>query len=264
MGVTGREITVSGETYSVCSSELAAKRGKNMKRKLGLLVLVALFLVGCSGYEQVMVPPKVQIGGGNTVAVLFLDNFTNDYAISYEVEQQILRTLSEYYRVITPEEAEWALVRLGLLRGQSPDRDQAIRLGQMLGVDALVMGELSGYFAPLTQTQPYPAKERNNDRGVRGYDWEIGQNTRVMVSFTGRVMETRGGNVIHRVRAQGEGSTNTKKTIGWWPDGKEPGAWHIPLPHQGDVPVVRQSAVRQAVSQFTEDLMPTYYWRRVD
>jgi hypothetical protein len=261
---TGREMIVAGEINNMLSSESAVKRGKKMKRKLGLLVLLALLLAGCAGYEQVMVPPKVQVGGGNTVAVLFFDNFTNDYSISYEVEQQIMRTLSEYYRVITPEEAEWALVRLGLLRGQSPDRDQAIRLGQMLGVDALVMGELSGYFAPVTQTEPYPAKEKYNDKGVRGYDWEIGQNTRVMVSFTGRVMETRGGNVIHRVRAQGEGSTNSKKTIGWWPDGKQPGFWNIPGPHQNDVPIVRQTAVRQAVSQFTEDLMPTYYWRRVD
>ncbi|HBN96118.1 MAG TPA: hypothetical protein DDZ66_07440, partial [Firmicutes bacterium] len=137
-----------------------------MKRRLGFLVLVALLFVGCAGYEREMVPPKVTVGGGNTVAVLFLDNFTGDYALSHEVEQQIMKTLSEYYRVISPEEAEWALVRLGLLRGQSPNRDEAIRLGQMLGVDAVVMGEVSGYFAPVTQTQPYPTKERI-ERGVK-------------------------------------------------------------------------------------------------
>jgi hypothetical protein len=234
-----------------------------MKRRLGFLVLVALLLVGCAGYEREMVPPKVTVGGGNTVAVLFLDNFTGDYALSHEVEQQIMKTLSEYYRVISPEEAEWALVRLGLLRGQSPNRDEAIRLGQMLGVDAVVMGEVSGYFAPVTQTQPYPTKERI-ERGVKGYDWEIDQNTRVMVSFTGRVMDTRGGNVIHRVRAEGEGSTNSKKTIGWFRDGDKPGFWNTPAPHKNDVPYVRQSAIRQAVSQFTQDLMPTYEWHKVD
>lgn len=234
-----------------------------MKRKLGLLVLVALLLVGCASYERAMIPPRVTVGGGNTVAVLFFDNFTSDYGISHEVEQQLIKTLSEYYRVLTPQETEWALVRVGLMRGQSPDRDAAIRLGQLLGVDALVMGEVSGYFAPLTQTQPYPATEAIRS-GVKGFDWEIGQNTRVMVSFTGRVMDTRGGNVIHRVRAEGEYSTNTKKTIGWFRDGEKPGFWNTPAPHNNDIPYVRQTALRNAVSQFTNDLMPTYEWHRVD
>ncbi|MCK9525918.1 MAG: hypothetical protein M0R49_08320 [Limnochordia bacterium] len=235
-----------------------------MKRKLVFLMLVALFLVGCSTYEREMLPPKVHIGGGNTVAVLFLDNFTSDYAISHEVEQQVIRTLSEYYRVISPEEAEWALVRLGLLRGQSPNRDEAIRLGQMLGVDAVVMGEVSGYFAPVTQGQAVPTKERTDSRGVKGYDWEISQNTRVMVSFTGRVMDTRGGNIIHRIRAEGESSTDSKKTIGWFADGDRPGFWSIPSPHNSDIPYVKQSAIRLAVGKFTQDLMPTYEWHKVE
>ena len=58
------------------------------------------------------------------------------------MEQELEKTLSGYYRVLPPAEVEWALVRLGLMRGQSPDPNQAIRLGQMLGVDALVMGEV--------------------------------------------------------------------------------------------------------------------------
>ncbi len=234
-----------------------------MKRRLGLLVLVALLLTGCAGYEREMIPPKVTVGGGNTVAVLFLDNFTGDYALSHEVEQQITRTLSEYYRVIGPDEAEWALVRLGLLRGQSPNRDEAIRLGQMLGVDALVIGEVSGYFAPVTQTQPYPTKERY-ERDVKGYEWEIGQNTKAMVSFLGRVMDTRSGNVIHSVRVEGEGSTDSKKTIGWFRDGTAPSSWNTPSPHRNDIPYVRESAIRQAVGKFTQDLMPTYRWHKVD
>jgi hypothetical protein len=234
-----------------------------MKRKLGLLVLVALLLVGCSSYERVQIPPKVSVGGSNTVAVLFLDNFTDDYAIPHELEQQIIRNLSAYYRVISPEEAEWALVRLGLLRGQSPNRDEAIRLGQMLGVDALVMGEVSAYYAPITQMQPYMAKERE-EKGVKGYEWGIDQNTRVMVTLNGRVMDTRSGNVIHRLRAEGESSTTTKKTIGWYRVGDRPGFWDTPAPHKNDISYVRESAVRQATSQFTQDLMPTYKWVKVE
>ena len=234
-----------------------------MKRKLGLLVLIALLLVGCANYEREQLPPKVTIGGGNTVAVIFLDNFTDDYSISYEVEQRIVQTLSEYYRVVGPEETEWALVRLGLLRGQSPSRDQAIRLGQMLGVDALVMGEVSAYFAPITQTEPYMAKQRVvKDRTE--FEWEVAQNTRVMIGFTGRVMDTRSGNVIHRLRTEGESAVDTKRAIGWFRQNEKPGFWSVPSPHKNDIPSVRQSAIRQAVSRFVQDLMPTYHWVRVD
>ncbi len=235
-----------------------------MKRKLVFLILVSMLLVGCAGYERKMIAPKVYVGGGNTVAVLFLDNFTSDYAISHEVEQEIIRVLSQYYRVLSPEESEWALVRLGLLRGQSPNRDTAIRLGQMLGVDAIIMGEVSGYFAPVTQGQAVPTRESYNAKGVKGYDWEISQNTKAMVSFTGRVMDTRGGNVIHRIRAEGEASTDSRKTIGWFPDGEKPGFWQTPAPHNNDVAYVKQSAIRNAVSQFTQDLMPTYEWYKVE
>ena len=156
-----------------------------MKRKLLLLVVLAALLSGCAGYQRVQHPPRVNLG--STVAVLFFDNFTDDYAISHEVEQELVKTLSGYYRVLPPAEVEWALVRLGLLRGQSPDPNQAIRLGQMLGVDALVMGEVSGYFQPVTQTPPYPTgREMIDERDNKLYQYEYVENTQVMVSFTGR------------------------------------------------------------------------------
>lgn len=239
-----------------------------MKRKLGLLIIVALLLVGCS-MERVMIPPKVTIGGGNTIAVLFFDNFTDDYAISHEVEQELVKTLSGYYRVLEPAEVEWALVRLGLMRGQSPDRDQAIRLGQMLGVDALVVGEVSGYFAPITQTPPYPTgRTRVNERGQIEQQFEFIESTQVLVSFTGRVMDTRSGNVIYRLRAEGQGENDRKEILRfpreWWPENRGPSSWDIPRPSHADIPWVRTTALRNAVSYFVKDLMPTYTWQRVD
>ncbi|NMB01381.1 MAG: hypothetical protein GX971_07695 [Firmicutes bacterium] len=240
-----------------------------MKRKLVLLVVVALFLVGCSGYERVMHPPVVRVGGENTVAVLFFDNFTDDYAISHEVEQELVKKLSEYYRVLDPQEVEWALVRLGLLRGQSPDRDQAVRLGQMLGVDALVMGEVSGYFAPITQTPPYPTgRTQVDNKGQTLQQYEYVESTNVMISFTGRVMDTRAGNTIYRLRAEGKADNNRKEILRfpreWWPANRGPTTWDLPRPSQTDVSWVRQSALRQAVNQFVKDLMPTYSWQKVN
>ncbi len=241
-----------------------------MKRKLILLLLAAVLLSGCASYERVQNPPRVTVGGSNTVAVLFFDNFTDDYAITHEVEQEIVKTLSGYYRVLPPSETEWALVRLGLLRGHSPDRDQAVRLGQMLGVDAVVVGEVSGYFQPVTQTPPYPTGRTKEDKrtGQLLTQYEYLESTKVMVGFTGRVMETRTGNVIHRLRVEGQADTERKEILRfpyeWWPPNRKPTAWDVPAPSYSQVPYVRQSAIRQAVSQFTADLMPTYTWVRVD
>ena len=239
---------------------------KRMKRKLLLLVVLAALLSGCAGYQRVQHPPRVNLG--STVAVLFFDNFTDDYAISHDVEQELVKTLSGYYRVLPPAEVEWALVRRGLLRGQSPDPNQAIRLGQMLGVDALVMGEVSGYFQPVTQTPPYPTgREMTDERGNKLYQYEYVENTQVMVSFTGRVMDTRSGNVIHRLRVQGQSSSERKEILRypreWWPANRRPTTWDLPAPSYSQVPWVRQNAIREAISQFTEDIMPTYTWEKV-
>lgn len=239
-----------------------------MKRRLVLLVAAVLLLTGCAGYEWVQVPPKVEVGGNGTVAVLFFDNFTDDYALSYEVEQEIVRILSGYYRVLGPQEVEWALVRLGLMRGEVPSRDQVIRLGQMLGVDAVVTGEVSGYFDPINQTQPYPTGRTQTDEQGRIYrQYEFLETTQVMVSFSARVMDTRSGNVIHRQRVQGEYSSERKEIIRfpreWWPEGRVPSTWDLPRVSQQDLRYVREVAIREAVSSFTADLMPTRVWRKV-
>lgn len=234
-----------------------------MKRKLGLLVLVVLLLAGCSTHERVMVPPKVDVGGSKTIAILFFDNLTDDYALSYEIEQKLSQELAVYYQVVEPIEAEWALVRLGLRRGQTPSPDEVVRLGQLLNVDAVLFGEVSGYFTPITQTPPYIAGSRDNEKGQREYKWEVSQTTNVMVSFTGRMMSTRSGNIIYRQRVEGESSRERKDFVDWIPEGKQPGAWFIPRYTSADIPGARQSALREAVEQFTADLLPTYVWRKV-
>lgn len=239
-----------------------------MKRKLGILLILAILLVGCSNYERVMVPPRVTMGAGKSVAVLFFDNLTPEYAISYEVEQALTRKLSEHYRVLEPAQTEWALVRLGLLRGEMPSSEQAISLGQLLGVDAVIFGEVSSYYTPITQSPPYIAESKiiSTSTGARAYRWELTQNTRVMVSFIGRVINTHSGNMIHRHSVTGESVTDRKITLfdEWLPEGKKPDLFFLPRPNEHDVPEQRKLAIRQAVDQFTADLLPTYVWRKIE
>lgn len=234
-----------------------------MKRKLGLLLIVTILLVGCSTYQREMVPPKVDLGSSRRIAVLFFDNLTDDYPLVYEVEQRLCEQLGEYYRVTEPREADWALARVGLRPTEMPTAEQARRLGELLQVDAFVFGEVSGYFEPIIQTRPYPVKTEETEDGVKRNKYEIAQTTKVMISFTGRVMSARSGNIIYRTRAQGEDSIERKESLGWYPAGKEPMTWDIPRSSRIDVPDARRSALRVAVDQFTEDLLPTYIWRKV-
>lgn len=237
-----------------------------MKRKLGLLLVVILLLSGCSSHERVLVPPKVDIGGSNTLAILFFDNLTDDYVLSYDVEQQLSRKLSEYYRVIDPTEADWALARLGLRRGETPTPDEVVRLGKLLDVDAILYGEVSGYFAPVTQTPPYIARSRVGKTGQTEYQWEVSRNTQVMIGFTGRIFSTRNGNMIYRSRVEGDGERIYKEVLSpeWIAEGKKPDTWFIPRPSTVDVPSARNTALKHSVDQFAADLLPTYVWIKIE
>ena len=176
-----------------------------------------------------------------------------------------MKTLSGYNRVLPPAEGEWARVRRGLVRGQSPEPYQAIRLGQMLGVDALVMGDVSGYFQPVTKTPPYTTgREMPDERDNKLYQYEYVENTQVKVSFTGRVMDARSGNVIHRQRVLGQSSSERKEIHRypreWRPANRSRTTWDLPAPRYSQVPWQRKHAVREAISQFTDDIMPTSTW----
>lgn len=235
-----------------------------MKKKLMFLLVLVVLLAGCSSHERVTVPPKVSVGGTNTIALLFFDNLTDEYSLAYEIEQKLSQELRAYYKVIDPIEAEWALVRVGLRRGQNPSPDEVVRLGQLLNVDAVLFGEVAGYFTPITQTPPYISGTRDNDKGQREYKWEINQTTNVLVSFTGRLMSTKGGNIIYRQRVEGESSRDRTDFIEWLPEGKQPNAWLIPRQTGADISSTKASALREAVDQFTADLLPTYVWRKVN
>lgn len=236
-----------------------------MWRRWILLALVVVLLSGCAGYERITVPPKIDLGGARSLAILFFDNYTDDYGLSYAVEQQLQRRLSKNYRVLEPAEAEWALARLKLPRGVMPTADQAVRLGKLLEVDALVVGEVSAYFAPVTQHPPYISKTRIVDDGKREHQWEISQTTIVMVGFTGRVMSTRTGNILYLDRVQGEATKVRKDPLGkkWYPEGEEPDRFFIPRLSTADIPPTRAAAINQAVDQFSADLLPTSAWRRI-
>ncbi|HHU62514.1 MAG: hypothetical protein QM401_01490 [Bacillota bacterium] len=235
-----------------------------MKRKLTFLLLIAILLTGCFGRERVMVKPRVDMGA--KVAVIYFYNFTDEPMITKDVEDALVLGLSDYYQVVKPIDAERALIDLGLRRGEEPTAKEIVRLGKKLNVDSIVYGEVTGYFEPITTLPVSVIETRVNDDGENEYKWQAGQVTQVMISFSGKVMETKEGRVVYRNRVKGEKeytSTTTLRPI-WWKEGKTPDAWDIPRTHRKDIPDARKKALKQAINQFTADLMPTYVWKKIE
>ncbi|NLJ74391.1 MAG: hypothetical protein GX331_05295 [Firmicutes bacterium] len=230
--------------------------------KLHLLVVLmgAVLLTGCAGHERVMVPPKADLQGAESVAVLYFDNETREPVVPYEVEENIAQRLSTYYRVADQAEVDSAMTRLGLRRGMVPTRDEIIRLGRLLNVDAVITGEVIFYFDDVSQSEAYMIEADLENELFR---WEISQTTKALVSFTGRVINTRSGAIMYSRRVQGEGESISKSDLGWLKKDKKPDPFWYPSISRFDIPSVRSQAVRDAGDQFSAELLPTYVWRKV-
>lgn len=234
-----------------------------MKRsflKFGVLFAAVLLLTGCFGRERVMVPPKVDLGGAESVAVIYFENYTEYPGAAYDIEERIGDELREYYYVVDRGRVESALAELGLRRGLVPTRDEICRLGRMLDVDVIVTGEVVSYFEEIVQDPPYIAK-LSEDRTQA--EWEVKQRTQVVLNFAGRVLDARSGNIMYSRRVQGEGSETKVTRLSWTKPDEAPSWILIPNPSRTDLPTVRTRAVTQAVDQFTADLLPTYVWRKI-
>jgi len=229
--------------------------------RLSMLLVVALLLTGCFGRERVMVPPKIDLGGAESVAVIYFENYTEYPGAAYDIEERIGEKLREYYYVVDRGRVESALAELGLRRGLVPTRDEIRRLGRMLDVDVIVTGEVVSYFEEIVQDPPYIAK-LSEDRTKA--EWEVKQRTHVVLNFAGRVLDTRSGNIIYSRRVQGEASETQKTRLSWTKPDEAPSWILIPNPSRTDLPSARTRSVNQAVDQFTADLLPTYVWRKIE
>jgi len=225
-----------------------------------MLVFIVL-LSGCFGRERVMVPPKVDLGGAESIAVIYFENYTDQPNIAYDVEEKVAGKLREYYYVADRGEVERAMAELGLRRGLVPTRDEILRLGRMLDVDAIVTGEVGFYFEEVVQNPPHIA--RLYEDGAKAV-WEVVQRSKAVVNFTGRVLDARTGNIIYTRRAEGESSEFRHTTLSWTKPDEAPSWVLIPSPSKQDLPHVRSRAVSQAGDQFTADLLPTYVWMKVE
>lgn len=235
---------------------------KNAARWLVAIPVMLLFVaLGCGGErEQVMIPPRADLMGARTVAVLYFDNLSADPGLSFEFEQGLAHQLHGYYRVLDGHAVEATLHGQGLVRGM-PLTSQLIReIGESLDVDVVITGEVTYYFEDVTMNAPTRTGLYDNETKAR---WSVGQTTQVLVNVNGRVVSTETGLTLYSKRVEGSYSSTASQVLPWTELAPPPPSM-LPRPSRKDVPQGRMRAVKDAVDSFSVDLLPTYVWRRVE
>jgi len=115
---------------------------------LTFMVLITMILSGCRGNVPIYhVKSDVDFSFFKNVAVLPLDNLTNDKAAGEIVKQVVVSELlaSGLIDVVIPGEVMSAISELGIQNISSLNKSQIKALGKALGVEAVIMGSVQQY-----------------------------------------------------------------------------------------------------------------------
>lgn len=230
------------------------------KRTWWLWTLV-LLLAGCTEErERVMLPPEAPMTNIRTLAVVGVLNYTVDPGIALVFEESVASTLREsgHYQVIDGATARAALAAIGAQPEQLADPNIARALGRRLNVDAVITGAATYYFDDTTVSTPECVNCRNESSRP---SWYVTQRTYVYTTFQARVIETKEGAIIWSKTVDGEDTTNRTVYLDWSQRTAPPESL-VPRANRRDIPEARLAAVRNAVRNFTVDLLPRYIWVR--
>ena len=115
---------------------------------LTLTILITVMLSGCGGNAPVYhIDPNVDFSFFKNVAVLPLDNLTNNKAAGEIVKQMVISELlaSGLVDVVIPGEVMSAISELGIQNISSLNKNQIKALGNALNVEAVIMGSVEQY-----------------------------------------------------------------------------------------------------------------------
>lgn len=222
-----------------------------------ILLLLVLLLAGCGNRVQVEIPPKAPVEGIGTIAIAPFDNVTADAGLAFEFEEQIAKALrdSGWYE---------SIINLRHTASFPPGRPvtfESVRdLARQYGADAVIVGVATYYFEDVYMGVPQCS---GCDRPETNPSWSVTQYTNVAVQLSARLIAVSSGNELHGMQVRGEDvdyRTHFLSHRGYTP----PPEALIPKPNRQRVPDTRSFAIRQAVYQFTRDLLPTYEWRSID
>lgn len=225
-----------------------------------LLLAAALVAAACThDVEQVLLPPRVDMQGIETIAVLPFDNYSLDPGLGVGLEDGITAALQRAYRVVDRGQVMAALAEEGLMPVHLTSPEIARRVGRRLGADAVVSGAATYYFEDVVVDAPHCVG--CNQEGATPL-WRTQHQTVVIVSLSARLIEVDSGNVRYTRTVDGENTQSETIHIRAWTD-RQPGPEaYVPRPSRKDVPLARRRAIQRAVDLWTRDLLPTYTWVR--
>lgn len=230
-------------------------------RFLILLLAIATLCVGCDERVRVVVPPLAPVAGINTIAILDFTNASIDPGVSLEFAAEMGRVVQEsnMYTVLDRVTTAAVLSKNGIHPAEAADRTTAIRLGQLLQCDAIVVGEITHYLEDVHLEVPYRVGSTADGKTPT---WFAAVTTRVHITATIRVIETRTGSTIWSKRVSEGAETGTTRVLNWYFDSPPPESL-LPKPSKIEVPFVRQLAIQKTVLAFASDILPSYRyeWR---
>ena len=256
------------------SDVFGKKGGKNMfglskrKRIICLLILASLFfsLFSCSA-PQVRRKPKVVMSNINRVAVIDFENYTTDKGLGIEIVGEIMSKIVEAGQI--------QLVERGQLEGVLREQNLAVKgfispetakeVGKILGVDALILGEITYYQTTaemnVDQNPPFTPKHPENPSSwdrlkMSSQDTtNIWEEDKVTTNISLRLVEVETGSVVWS-RSM---SVEVRKWLGSLVySGKYNPYIRIPSPIYLDVPEFRSLAIDRIVCEFVLDLFGGY------
>jgi len=121
---------------------------KLLKRLVPISVII-LLIVGCGGKgnSSFYLDQNIDFSFIKRVAVLPLDNFSNDKFAADAVRQVVISELlaSNLVEVVCPGDVNAALASLKIKAGDSPNSEQLQSIGKALKVQGLILGAVNKY-----------------------------------------------------------------------------------------------------------------------
>ena len=202
---------------------------------IGVCVLVGLLALSCTpkGKPRVLVPPEFDLSRYKTVAVADFQGQIDEWGkkIASYLEEDLTKAKVEgdpYFKVVPRSQLYEVLEDYNLQTGDLADPEVALKVGRLLGVDAIFTGTVL---------------EAHTDQWIYQY-WRLGVILTARVKFNVQVNSTETGSVVID---QTVSQMRRKDVVG----GAE-----LAAKESNDQPLT--SCAREAVEKFIRMIVPHY------
>lgn len=188
-------INMEARTESMAGGAMRLRMSERVLLGIGSLFLLfnAAILTGCASSGESYVNPDVDFSYMQRAAVLPFENRSADHLADERMHSVFLMELlkEDVLKIVDSGETVSVMRSMGFTEGSSLTPEQAVALGERLGVDALFFGIVEEY-------------------GVSQVDRNRGSEVTAVFGMT----ETETGTLVWRSQAHASGSSTWKRLVG--------------------------------------------------